>query len=122
MASLAANFGGLLSQPTLRAASDAQGPAAAVAASSSAPAPMDIESRMEKFAERMGSQMQPEGRASSGGGGGTGDTHVHVNFPKGALVSPDNLKKLVKKINRGVQQSKLTLKASNSLRVTKRSQ
>lgn len=117
MASLAANFGGLLSQPTLRAASDAQAPMAAVSASSS-PSPMDMEAHMERFASKMGAQMQPEGRSSSGGGdGGT----TIVNHIKG-LMDSGNLKKITKKQNRMVKNRQLTVKASDSLRVTRRSQ
>jgi hypothetical protein len=117
MASLASSFGGLLSQPTLRAASNAQAPMAAVAGSPSA-TPMDMEAHMERFAERLGGQMQPEGAASGGASGDT--THVHVNV-KG-MISPDNLNKVVKKINRAVQNRQMTLNATNSLRVTRRSQ
>ncbi len=119
MEALAANFGGLLSQPTLRAASDAQAPAAAVAAASPAgSSPIDLEAHMERFAEKMNAQMQPEGRSSSGGG--EGDTHVHVAV-KG-MISPDNLTKVIKKINRAVNNRQVTLKASDSQRLTRRSQ
>jgi hypothetical protein len=38
------------------------------------------------------------------------------------MISPDNLNKVVKKINRAVQNRQTTLNASNSLRVTRRSQ
>jgi hypothetical protein len=117
MESLASQFGGLLSQPTLRAASDSQVPAAAVSASL-ASVPIDIEARMEKFAEKMSAQLQPQGRSSSGDG--EGDTHIHNNI-KG-MISPDNLTKVMKKMNRAVMNRKATLKASDSLRVTRRSQ
>jgi hypothetical protein len=115
MESLASQFGGLLSQPTLRAASDAQAPAAAVSVSSAAGTqPMDIESHMEKFAEKLGTQLNPE----NVGGGDV--SHIHVNV-KG-MVSPDNLNKVIKKINRAVANRQSTLNASNSLRLTRRSQ
>ena len=52
--------------------------------------------------------------------GGAGQTQVHVHV-KG-LISPDNLGKVVKTINRKVANRQLTLHASNSFRVTKRSQ
>jgi hypothetical protein len=115
MESLAANFGGLLSAPTLRAASNAQVPMAAVAGSPSA-TPMDLEARMERFAEKLGAQMQPESTSSDAGD----TTHIHVNV-KG-LMDSGNLKKIMKKQNRMVQNRQATLKASDSLRVTRRSQ
>ncbi len=114
MESIASQFGGLLSQPTLRAASDSQVPAAAVSASQ-ASAPIDIEAHMEKFAEKMGAQTNPENRDT---GGDT--THVHVNV-KG-MISPDNLRKVIKKQNRMVANRQATVNASNSLRITRRSQ
>jgi hypothetical protein len=114
MEALRASFGGLLSTSTRRAAAGAQVQAAAAAAASMAvPAGFD-QAAMEKFADRVGKQINPEG-------GSTGDTtHVHVAV-KG-MISPDNLKKVVKKINRAVQNRQTTLKASDSLRVTRRSQ
>ena len=116
MESLAANFGGLLSQPTLRAASNGQVLAAA-AAGSPAATPMDVEARMEKFADRLAAQIQPEG-ASSAGEGVT--NHFHINV-KG-LMDAGNLKKIIAKQNRMVQNRQVTVKASDSLRVTRRSQ
>jgi hypothetical protein len=113
MEALRASFGGLLWPPTRRAAAGAQAQAAAAAASVAVPAAFD-QAAMEKFADRVGKQINPEG-------GSTGDTtHVHVAV-KG-MISPDNLKKVVKKINRAVQNRQTTLKASDSLRVTRRSQ
>jgi len=47
-------------------------------------------------------------------------THIHVAV-KG-LISPDNMNKVIKKINHMVQNRQTTLNASNSLRVTRRSQ
>jgi len=108
MESLAAQFGGLLSAPTLRAASNAQVPTAAVSASSSSQ-PVDIEGRMERFAEKMGEQSNPDNGAA---GGDT--THVHLNV-KG-MISSDNLKKVVKKINLAVQKRHVMLKASKPAR------
>jgi hypothetical protein len=116
MESLAANFGGLLSQPTLRAASDAQVPAAAVSANGGSSSPVDIEARMEKFADRLMAQVSPEGASSA-----TGDlTHIHMNI-KG-MVSPDNVKKFVKQVNRMVNNRQLTLKSTSTQRVNRRSQ
>jgi hypothetical protein len=115
MQALAAQFGGLLSASTLRAASNSQSQVAA-AASSAAPAVFD-EARMEKFAGRLAEARQ--GTPSDSGSAGD-TTHVHVNV-KG-MVSPDNLNKIVKKINRAVQNRQMTLKASDSLRTTRRSQ
>ena len=119
MEALAANFGGLLSISTLRAASNSQVPAAAVSAGAQAVTPMDLEARLEKFAARLGSQITPEGRSSSQEAGGGGPTiNVHVK----GMISSDNLNKVVKKINRAVANRQTTLNASNSLRVTRRSQ
>ena len=112
--SLAANFGGLLSQPTLRSASNAQVPMAAIAGSPSA-TPIDLEARMEKFAERIGSQLNSENRSA-----GDTTTHIHQNI-KG-MISPDNLKKVMKKMNQAVNNRQASLRASDSLRVTRRSQ
>jgi virulence-associated protein VapD len=51
-------------------------------------------------------------------GGGGPAIHVHVK----GMVSPDNLKKVVKDINRKVNRGQVNLVSSNSLRITKRSQ
>lgn len=99
----------LLSVPTLRAASRGMASSAAMAsASGSGPAPA-------RFAEPTRSQSEWPSE-------GLGDTHVHINFPHGTLVSPDNLAKVAKKINRMVANRQITLKASDSLRLTRRSQ
>jgi hypothetical protein len=116
MESLAAQFGGLLSQPTLRAASNAQVPAAAVSASAGG-ASADVEARMEKLTARLDSQQHE----SAGAGAASGDTtHIHVNV-KG-LMDAGNLKKVIAKQNRMVQNRQVTIKATDSLRVTRRSQ
>lgn len=52
------------------------------------------------------------------GGGGDGIT---INFPRGAMVSPDNLGKVVKQINRRVKKGQSSLTSSNTHRVTRRS-
>ena len=118
MESLASNFGGLLSQSTLRSASNSQAPSAAVAAGSSV-TPMDVEARMEKFAARLGAQVTPEGKSSAPETGG--DVHIHMPNLKG-VISPESIKKVFKQAGRMVQNRQLTINASNSLRVTKRSQ
>ena len=113
MQALAASFGGLLSTPTLRAASGARGATAAASAAAVPPAGFDSNS-MEKFADRIGKQVNQGGQVQ-------GDTtHVHVAV-KG-MISPDNLHKVIKRINRQVANRQTTLKASDSLRVTRRSQ
>jgi hypothetical protein len=97
----------LLSTPTLRAASAGMGSnAAMVAASGAAPA--------------RSADPDSSSRDSSGSDGSSGDTHIHMNI-KG-MVSPDNAKKFLKQVNRMVQNRQTTLNASNSLRVTRRSQ
>jgi hypothetical protein len=102
----------LLSVPTLRTASAGFAASARVAASTG----LD-ESSIGRIADRLGSQTNQGGGA---GGSSAGDTHVHVHV-KG-MISPDNLNKVVKKINRAVQNRQTTLKASDSLRITRRSQ
>ena len=112
MESLAAHLGGLLSQPTLRAASDSQVPTAAVAASPAA-TPMDIEARMERFAEKLTAQITPPSTESS-----APQISVHVK----GLMDSGNLKKIIAKQNRMVHNRQATIKASDSLRITRRSQ
>jgi hypothetical protein len=51
------------------------------------------------------------------GGAGGGNIHVHV----AGLISPDNLTKVVDKINKRVNRGQLHLQSSNTLRITKRS-
>jgi hypothetical protein len=116
MAALAASFGGLLSMSTLRLAAGSQRQAAN--ASASTPAGFD-QASMEKFADRVGKQINDSG--SSEGAGGGSDVHMHMPNLKG-IISSDCLSKVVKKINRAVNNRQLTLNASNSLRVTRRSQ
>lgn len=101
IAAQADNFGGLLSQTTLRGAAGSQAPAAAAAAAS-APA--------------MGSS----GGSTDGDDGGGGDTHNHFHIA--GMISADNLHQVIRKINKSVANRQTTLNASNSLRVTRRSQ
>lgn len=117
MQALAASFGGLLSTPTLRGAASSLTQGDRAVATASAPTGFDSAS-MEKFADRVGTQIKDNG--SGGNSGDAAATHVHVAV-KG-MISPDNLNKVVKKINRAVQNRQTTLNASNSLRVTRRSQ
>jgi hypothetical protein len=114
MQALAAQFGGLLSASTLRAASTRQ--AAVAAASTVAPAIFD-EAAMERFATRL---VEGQRNASNPAPAAGDTTHVHVNV-KG-MISPDNLNRVVKRINRAVGNRQATLNASNSLRLTRRSQ
>jgi len=53
-----------------------------------------------------------------GGAGGTIVNHFHVQ----GMISADNLKRVVRKINEGVKDRSLHLKSSDSFRVTRRSQ
>jgi hypothetical protein len=115
MQALAASFGGLLSTPTLRAAAGSS-MAAASAAAAVPPAGFDSNS-MEKFADRISQHMAQNGSGASSSGD---TTHIHVNV-KGS-VDHGTIAKLVQKINRKVQNRQLTLNATNSLRVNRRSQ
>jgi len=114
MEALAASFGGLLSTPTLRAAAGSRRSTDAAAAAALPPVGFDSAS-MEKFADRVGKQVSQISQPAV-----SDQNHIHVNV-KG-MISPDNLNKVVKKINRAVQNRQTTLNASNSLRVTRRSQ
>ena len=58
--------------------------------------------------------MQEVGKAIGGAGGS--QIHVHVE----GMISPDNLTKVVDQINRRVNRGQLHLKATDTLRVTKR--
>jgi hypothetical protein len=113
---LAARFGGLLSTPTLRAAAGSRG-ADIAAATAASPTGFDSNS-MEKFADRIGKQIESRGIVRNDGEGA-----LHINMPnlKG-VVSPESLKKVFKQAGRLVQNRRLTFTASNSLRITKRSQ
>ena len=73
--------------------------------------PLDHPETLKKF-------VQAFADAGMNGGGG----NVYVQFPHGTLVSPDNLKKVVKKINQGVDKGQFPLKSSNAYRVNRRSQ
>ena len=113
-AALARISNALLSAPTLRAASAGMRSSAAFAAAA-APGQFD-EARMAKFAERIQSQQSQRDTPESNGG----DTHIHVSV-KGS-VDHGTIAGLVQKINRKVKNRQLTLKATDSQRVTRRSQ
>jgi hypothetical protein len=106
----------LLSPSTMAAASSAIARESAPAAST-AVAPQssgdDLDARMERIAEQIGSHVAAAGTTS------TGDTHIYQI--KG-LISPDNLKKVIKQQNRMVQNRQATVKATDSQRLTRRSQ
>jgi|HubBroStandDraft_1064217.scaffolds.fasta_scaffold00727_7 hypothetical protein len=88
--------GGLVTGPTLALiGEDASAPTEAVL-------PLDDPEAMGKIRE---------------GIGGGGDTHFHIN----GLVSDDKLVKIMKNMSKLVNSGKATLKASDSLRLTKRS-
>ena len=106
----------LLLAPTLRAASAAMRPAPAEASRGSSPGQGSSPDQGSASSNEKGSGADPWGAGSSGGG----DTHNHY-YIKG-MVSPDTLKKLAKTQNRMVKNRQLTVNASNSLRVTRRSQ
>jgi hypothetical protein len=88
--------GGLVTGPTLALiGEDAKAPTEAVL-------PLDDPEAMGKIRD---------------GIGGGGDTHFHIN----GLVSDDKLVKIMKNMSKLVNSGKATLKASDSLRLTKRS-
>ena len=78
---------------------------------------MDLEAHMERFAAKIGAQMQPEGGSTNTPGEQT-TIHVHVK----GLMDSGNLKKIMKKQNQLVQNRQASLKASDSERLTRRSQ
>jgi hypothetical protein len=116
----------LLSPATLRAASAAsmaQSPALATSGDSrsdydSAPSHVSSASGRATAANgHTGSGADPWGTAGPSGGG---DTHVHFHLPKGSVIG--NVKHVMREINKYVQKGQAELLASNSLRVTRRSQ
>lgn len=94
--------GGLITGPTLAMIGDDKSGGRAT----EAVLPLDDEDAMSKMRDSLGT-----------GGGGT-PIHVHVK----GMISPDNLGKVVRQINRKVGNRQLSLQASNSFRVTRRSQ
>jgi hypothetical protein len=115
MSRFAEAFTGLLSPSTLRAASGARAASSMMAASSMAPAPLD-EQAMERVVSRAAGLNRNESLANVGG-----DTHVTHLHVKG-LLDAGNLKKIIAKQNRMVQNRQVTVKSSDSLRITRRSQ
>jgi hypothetical protein len=106
----------LLSPSTMSAASSAMAPHSTVAASTVAPQIFD-EAPMERIAGRNADFGRNESPAAGGG-----DTHVHNHITIKGSIDHGTIAGLVKKINQGVGNRRLTLNASNSLRVTRRSQ
>ncbi|MGC2060587.1 MAG: hypothetical protein WA653_20140, partial [Candidatus Sulfotelmatobacter sp.] len=53
--------------------------------------------------------------------GDLGGTHHHLHVNVHGMISPDNLHKVIGQINDRVTRGQSTLKATNSLRLTKRS-
>jgi hypothetical protein len=77
------------------------------------PTTTDLDDRMARFAEHTQSLLT---LLAEGGG-----VHLHMPNLKG-IISPESIKKVFKQAGRMVQNRQLTLNASNSLRVTRRSQ
>lgn len=103
----------LLSPSTMRAASAGMGSSvAAASASGAAPAGFDKAS-MTKFAEHIAAHLE----ASRSGGG---DTHIHNHIQ--GLLDSGTLIKTMDRYQRLVKQNRAAFTASDSLRVTKRSQ
>jgi hypothetical protein len=113
-AALARISNALLSAPTLRAASAGMTSTANLAAASGAsPTARFDDATITKLGERIGSHLD-----SSGTTGDTTNIHVHV---KGS-IDHGTIAGLVQKINRKVGNRQLTLNATNSQRLTRRSQ
>ena len=104
----------LLSPSTMAAAGSAivNAPAAVAAAAGMPQSAGDLESRVETMAEHVASRISAAGAAPGG------DTHIYQI--KG-LISPDNLKKVVRQQNRLVKNRQVHVRASDSLRLTRRS-
>jgi hypothetical protein len=104
----------LLAPSTMSAAASAMMSPSAAGPAPTFPeaSPSDTDDRMEKFADHL------ESRLSSSG---SGDVHIHMPNLKG-VVSPESIKKVFKQAGRMVQNRQLTINATNSLRVTRRSQ
>lgn len=93
--------GGLITSPTLAMLGDKKGGGSAIEAA----LPLEDNQAMDMVGGAIAAHM-------SGG-----DTHIHVR----GMVSPDNLTKVMRLINRKVTRGQGNLVASNSLRITKRS-
>jgi hypothetical protein len=100
----------LLSPHTLRLASS--DPAAIAAHSNKSQGGFD-DAAMGKLGDLIGAHLDASG--------GAGDTHHHHWNVKG-MISADNMAKVMDKMSKMVQQNRATLHASNSFRVTRRSQ
>lgn len=105
----------LLAPSTMSAASSAMvfPPSAGTPSAGPQESSSDMNDRMDKFADNL------ESRLSSSSG--NGDVHIHMPNLKG-VVSPESIKKVFKQAGRMVQNRQLTINATNSLRVTRRSQ
>ena len=103
----------LLSQPTMRIASAGLSSPTAIAAASNIRQSGFDDASLAKFAEHVGEHLDRSG-------GAAGDVHVHNNI-KG-MIDNGNLKKVLRKSSQLVKQNRVTLHASNALRVTRRSQ
>lgn len=102
-------MGGLVSSPTLAIVGDAMTGSTSAASGGAREAiiPLDDRKATSAIANAI---------AQHGGGGPV--IHVHVK----GMISPDNLGKVVKKINSQVKANRLHLDASSALRVNRRSQ
>jgi hypothetical protein len=103
----------LLSSSTLRMASPGLSDPAAIAASSNARQGGMDDAAIGKLGDLIGAHLDASG--------GAGDTHHHHWNVKG-MISADNMAKVMDKMSKMVQQNRATLHASNSFRVTRRSQ
>lgn len=103
----------LLSSPTMRIASASMANPTAIAAASNMHQGGFDDAAMAKLGDLIGSHLD-----ASGGGG---DTHIHHYHIKG-MLDPGNLKKIIAKQNSLVQNRQVTVRATDSLRVTRRSQ
>lgn len=99
-------LGGLVSAPTLAVIGDAMGPLSGNGGQREAVMPLDNPEALQQI----GSALRPYV-----GGGGT-QNHFHID----GLISPDNLTKVVKRINRAVKNNDVQLTASVAYRTTRK--
>jgi len=106
----------LLAPSTMSAASAAMEPRFTVAAPApdSSQSSSDLDGRLDKFADNLESRLSTMAT-------GNGDVHIHMPNMKG-IVSPESIKKVFKQAGRMVQNRQLTINATNTMRVNRRSQ
>ncbi len=106
----------LLSRSTMAAAGAAMARAPGGTASALPESPGEFDARMGRIAEQAAS------RVATAGPGAMGDVHLHFPNVKTILSPKAFLKEIEGPLNRMVQNRQITINASNSLRLTRRSQ